>query len=128
MMSISNFSELILAVGAIIGVFVWGLGGKSRSNTIAAVMQENTSLRGQLGDVKTELEVTKTRAEKSEKNEQYLKDIAQSKPDFSKLLQVNTNLSVQLTTQHKEILTSFKGLTDSVTTLATTIAKERRDG
>lgn len=120
-----GIAGIIVAVVAIAGL-VYGFNGSSKKNTITAIMQENTSLRNQLGDATNANTSLTVRAEKSEKNEQYLKDLAQSKPDYEKIITINQQLSLQLTKQHKEILNSFKGLTNGVTKLANSIARERK--
>jgi hypothetical protein len=125
-MTFTEILTFILAGAAVAGIFVYGLAGKAKSSTVSAVVIENTSLRNQINDVTNDRNIWKTRAEKAEENEQYLKDLAQSKPDFNKVVESNTILSVQLTTQHKEILATFKKLTGGLTKLATTMAKEKK--
>lgn len=127
-MNTYNLLTLVIAICALAGVFVWGLGGKAKQSNNDALVQENQSLRNQLSDCHTESEINRTRAEKSEKNEQYLKDLAQSKPDFSKLVEGTNTVASTLATQHAEILNSFDKLIKSVGTLANTIAKDRKDG
>lgn len=124
-MSTDGFIQFVIAVAALAGIVVWGLGGRSKQSTNEALVDENQSLRNQLGDAKAEVSSLTVRAEKSETNEEYLKELAQSKPDFSQLSKDNTNLSIQLTEQHKQILDSFSNLTTEITKLATTIAKDR---
>jgi hypothetical protein len=127
-MTLVDFMEVLVALAAIAGVFLYGLGGKSRQNTNEAIMDENQSLRNQLGDAKTMLQVAQMRVKKAEESEQYLKDLAQSKPDFNRLVETNNKLSIQLTTQHKEILESFKELTAGVTSLVEGSQRDRRNG
>lgn len=127
-MSIINVSELVVAIAAGLGVAIYGLGGKSRQSTNDALQIENQSLRNQLGDATKEAAIWKTRAMKSEANEEYLKELAQSKPDFSKLSESNTKLSIQLTNQHKQILDSFSSLTSEITNMAKVIAKKETNG
>lgn len=107
-MNIESITAIIIAAVAVAGVLIYGVGGKSRENTNEAIMQENTSLRNQLGDEKIINASLTTRAQKSEKNEDYLKSIVQSKPDFEKL-------SIQLTKQHQEIIGALTGLTKAIT-------------
>ena len=122
-MTLYNFLTLILAGAAVIGVFVWGLAGKSKQTTNDAIIQENLSLRNQLGDVKAEKTALEVRVVKAEKNEEFAKSIALGKPDYEKL-------SVQLTDQHKQLLNAFTSGTNKMATelgkLAKTIAADRR--
>lgn len=108
----------VIAIIAFTGIVVWGLAGKSKKDTNDALVQETTSLRNQLGDSQNREKILEERAAKAKQNEETFKEIALGKPDFNKL-------SVQLTTQHKEILDSFRGLTEGISNLATTIAKDR---
>lgn len=124
-MSVYDFLTLIMAIAAVAGVVVWGLGGKSRQNTNDAITQENTSLRNQLGDALSANKVLEEKARKSAENEQTFKDIALGKPDYEKL-------SLQLTEQHKQLLNAFTTGTNKMASelgkLAKTIAKDRRNG
>lgn len=124
-MDLYNFLTLILAGAAVIGVFVWGLAGKSKSETNSAIIEENTSLRNQLGDAKTLISTLTVRAEKAEKNEGFAREIALGKPDYEKL-------SVQLTEQHKQLLNAFTSGTNKMANelgkLAKTIAEDRKHG
>lgn len=107
-MNVASVTAIVVAIISVVGILIYGLGGKSRENTNEAIMQENISLRNQLGDEKVANASLTTRVEKSEKNEDYLKSIVQSKPDFELL-------SVQLTKQHKEIIGALTGLTKAIT-------------
>lgn len=127
-MSASAIAETVVALCAVIGIFVFGLGGKGKQNALSALKDENASLRNQLADIRQESAVWRVRAEKSEKNEIYLKEIAQSKPDFKSLSDASTKLSVQLTTQHKQMLESFSKLTEEITGLAKVIATGDTNG
>lgn len=122
-MDLYNFLTLILAGAAVVGVFVWGLAGKSKQTTNDAIIQENQSLRNQLGDAKAELTAYEVRVVKAEKNEEFAKEIALGKPDYEKL-------TMQLTEQHKQLLNAFTTGTNKMTTelgkLAKTIAADRR--
>lgn len=122
-MSLYNFLTLAMAIAAVAGVVVWGLGGKSRQNTNDAIVQENQSLRNQLGDVKSEKTALEVRVVKAEKNEEFAKSIALGKPDYEKL-------SVQLTEQHKQLLNAFTSGTNKMASelgkLAKTIANDRK--
>jgi len=124
-MSVAIWSIAITAGVAVLGIIVWGLSGKSKTDTNTALVQETTSLRNQLGDMTTDRDVWKSRAEKSEENELYLKDLVQSKPDFGKL-------SIQLTSQHKQLLRTFAAGTNKMAkelgNLAKAISKDRKNG
>lgn len=120
-MTVGDFIAAGSFLVILVGVLAWGLNGKSKSDVNSAIVQENTSLRNQLGDSQKAEALASARADRAEKNEAYLKDLAQNRPDFGKL-------TVQLTKQHGEILTSFEKLTKGITTLASNIAKERKDG
>jgi predicted outer membrane protein len=122
-MSFYNFLTLVLAIAAVAGVIVWGLGGKSRQNTNDAIVQENASLRNQLGDERAAKTALEVRVAKAEKNEEFAKSIALGKPDYEKL-------SVQLTEQHKQLLNAFTSGTNKMAAelgkLAKTIAADRK--
>jgi len=118
-----NFLTLVVAMATVAGVLVWGLAGKSKQSTNDAIMQENQSLRNQLGDVKAEATALEVRVIKAEKNEEFAKSIALGKPDYEKL-------SLQLTEQHKQLLNAFTTGTNKMAIelgkLAKTIAADRR--
>jgi hypothetical protein len=123
--NIIALSEGVVALIAILGVIAWGLSGKSKTDTNTALVQETNSLRNQLADMTKERDVWQSKAEQSEKNEEYLKALVLNKPDFGKL-------SLQLTAQHKQLLTTFTIGTNKMArelgNLAKAIAKDRKDG
>lgn len=121
---------IVVGVGSFIGIA--RLGSKSKDDANAALVIENTSIRNQRDDSDKkvanrdqEIARLQVRAEKAEKNEQYLKELAQSKPDFGKL-------TLQLATQHKEMMTVYTDGTNKMIeelgNLAQVIVKDRKNG
>lgn len=127
-MSISGISEIVVAAAALAGIGLYGINGKRKDSDNDVLTNENLSLRRQLSDSKQECAVASATIKENTKRIEDYQSLIQSRPNFEKLSVASSKLSLQMGTQHSELLENFSLMTKEITNLAKVIAAGRKDG